>query len=529
MGDKDLFWLKFPISRRRFLQASSAAGLGAASLGLPGMSWSAEGGVLKVRDYSDISTLDPAYFIAVPEEVVMGAIYNKLVSYKPGREWGWQLEAAESMEQIDATHIKFTLRPGIMFTNGFGEMTAEDVKFSFERIIDPAMESPNKGDWGSLEGVEVTDTYSGVIVLKEAFQPLWNIALPYVVGNIISKKATEEAGGKFGNEPPCTSGPYTLKEWSPKQRTVLARNPDWNGAPAAFDEIQIFPIDDEKTAEIAFEAGDVDFTRISMSSLAQFEASPPADSTVEVFPSLYYVWVGMNMDNPKLQDPNVRKAIQLAIDVPSVVEAAYFGAAEPSTGIVAPGLVGHREQSLIPPEANMAEAKRLLAEAGLDGGLDLTLDILNKSTNVTAAQVMQAVMAEAGINLEIRLNESGSFWTLGDEKSGDRWKDIELVLNRFSMTPDPYYATQWFIQDQVGIWNWERFRSDEFDKLNLEGVSEQDDAKRAQIYQRMQDLMEESGAYRFITHESSPVAFHNSIVPALRPDGLPLLRYFAQS
>ena len=529
MAAKDMLWLKVPLSRRRFLQASSAAGLGAATLGLPRMSWSAKGGILKIRDYSDISTLDPAYFIAVPEEVVMGAIYNKLVSYKPGRTWEWQLEAAESIEQIDPTHIKFKLRPGIMYSNGFGEMSADDVKFSFERIIDPAVESPNKGDWGSLEGVEVTDQHSGVIVLKEAFQPMWNIALPYVVGNIISRKATEEAGGKFGNEPPCTSGPYTLKEWSPKQRTVLARNPDWQGEPAAFEEIQILPIDDEKTAEIAFEAGDVDFTRISMSSLAQFEASPPPNSTVEVFPSLYYVWVGMNMENPKLKDPRVRKAIQLAIDVPSVVEAAYFGAAEPSTGIIAPGLVGHRDKSLIPPEANIAEAKRLLADAGHGGGLDLTIDILNKSTNVTAAQVMQAVMAEAGINLEINLNESGAFWTLGDEKSGDRWKNVELILNRFSMTPDPYDATQWFIQDQIGIWNWERFRSDEFDQLNLQGVSEQDSDKRAEMYRRMQDIMEESGAYRFITHESTPVVFRNTIVPALRPDGLPLLRYFKKS
>ena len=98
----------------------------------------------------------------------------------------------------------------------------------------------------------------------------------------------------------------------------------------AFDEIQIFHIDDEKTAEIAFEAGEIDFTRVSLGSLERLKASPPANSTIAEFPSLYYVWIGMNLDNPKLQNKKLRQAIQHAIDVPSIMEAAYFGVAKPS-------------------------------------------------------------------------------------------------------------------------------------------------------------------------------------------------------
>jgi len=97
------------------------------------------------------------------------------------------------------------------------------------------------------------------------------------------------------------------------------------------------------------------------------------------------------------------------------------------------------------------------------------------------------------------------------------------------MTPDPYYATAWFTKAQVGIWNWERFRSDEFDALVNQAMVESDPDKRAAMYRKAQDLMEASGAYRFITHEATPVIYRDRIKPALRPDGLALLRYFKKA
>ena len=249
---------------------------------------------------------------------------------------------------------------------------------------------------------------------------------------------------------------------------------------------------------------------------------------LRVFPSLFYVWVGINLDNPKLADPRVRRALQTAIDVQSILDAAYFGEAEASTGIIAPGLIGHRARGKIPPTADFEKAKALLAEAGVED-LSLTLDVLNKNTNIAAAQVIQANLAQIGVDIEVNVHESGAFWTLGDEKAGDLWKSVELIMNRFSMTPDPYYATTWFTSEQIGIWNWERFRNSEFDNLHAAAKGMTDPAARARAYHRMQDLMEESGGYRFITHEATPVLFRDSIAPALRPDGLPLLRYFRKA
>ncbi len=513
-------------SRRRFLQTSGAVGLAAAAGIMPQIVYAQDKKILKVRTYADMRSLDPAHSQGIVDEEIQSSIYSKLVQYKPGREWGWELDAAEEIEQVDATHIRFKLKEGIMFTNGYGEMTAEDVKYSFERILDEGLESTNKPDWGTLKEVVVDGKYEGTIVFNEPYPPAWTIALPYIVGNIVSKKAWEENGGKVDTTTPTVSGPYMHKEWQPKQKTILVRNPDWHGGTAAFDEIHIYPIDDENTAQIAFESGDIDYTRLSLSAVANLKDAPPANSTVEEFPSLYYVWVGMNVENEVTANENLRKAIQHCIDVPSILQAAYFGAAEAATGIIAPGLIGHRPKSMVAPTMDIAKAKEYLAAAGMEGGASVTLDVLNKAANVTTAQVIQATCAQAGITVDVNLHESGAFWSLGDASAGERYKDVQMVLNRFSMAPDPSYATAWFITDQRGIWNWEWFSNPEFDKLEAAAKASSDPAARDEMYQKMQDMMEESGAYRFITHEATPVMYRNTIKPALRPDGLPLLRYF---
>ncbi|UWQ81587.1 ABC transporter substrate-binding protein (plasmid) [Leisingera sp. S132] len=516
-------WTKTAVGRRGFLKGATALGAAAAlPMGLGGRAMAAEGGTLRVRSYGDMQSIDPAFSKGVIDEEIHASIYNKLIQYKPGREWDWQMDAAAMIEQGDETHINFALRDDIGFTNGFGAMTAEDVKFSFERIVDEATDSPNKPDMGPLSHVEVTSEREGTIVLKEPFAPLWSIALPYITGNIVSKKAWEAASGKATTDPLAESGPYLRDSWSPKEKTVLKRNPDWKGEAPAWDTIEILPIDDENTAEIAFEAGELDFTRVSLGSVERYRAGVPNGGTLLEYPSLYYAWLGMNLDHPKLQNKKLRQAIQHAIDVPSVLEAAYFGAVEPSTGIIAPGLAGHRPQSLVPPQADFAKAAELLAESG-ETNVTVKLDTLNKTTFTTAAQVIQATLAQIGITVEVNVLESGAFWASADNE------DLQLVLNRYSMTPDPYYATSWFTTEQVGHWNWEQFSNDEFDKIHAEASQLTDLAKRDEMYRRAQDLMEESGAYRFLTHEATPVIHSAGVVPALRPDGLALLRYFGKA
>ncbi|SDL22288.1 peptide/nickel transport system substrate-binding protein [Modicisalibacter muralis] len=517
------------LDRRQFLKAGAASAAGVMAYGLPLSQaiWAAQGKVLRARSYADINKLDPGFYQNAYNVDVMNCIYSKLLHYQPGTQWGTELQAAESVEQVDPTHIRFRLKKGIMFTDGYGEMTAEDAKFSFERIIEH--NSPIAGDWGPLDHVEVEDDYTGVIVLKSPFVPLWNITLPYGAGHIVSKKAVLEVtenGGDFGMKPPCFSGPYVLSDWRPNQVVILTRNPEWNGPKPGFDEIHILPIGDPKTAETAYRAGDIDFTHVSLSSLEQIKAEPLPDTALEERPSLYYVYVGMNTDHPKLKDINVRRAVQWAINVPQLLEVGYFGQADVATGMIAPGLVGHRDQALVPPEGDLEKARQYLAEAGAEG-LTLHIDVLNESKFTTMAEMLQAQLGQVGITLEIDVQDPGSFWTIGMESEGQRWKDMQLIIQRFSMVPDPYYATTFFTCDQVGEWNWERFCSKRFDKLNAEAVAITDESKRAKMYHEMQDIMENSGAYRFLTHEGAPYIYRESIMtPATRPDGRPLYRFY---
>jgi peptide/nickel transport system substrate-binding protein len=94
------------------------------------------------------------------------------------------------------------------------------------------------------------------------------------------------------------------------------------------------------------------------------------------------------------------------------------------------------------------------------------------------------------------------------------------------MLPDPFYATAWFTTDQVGVWNWERFSHAEFDDLHRRATIELDPVERDRMVRLAQDLMEESGAYRFLLHGTFPTIWRDGIRPALRPDGQPLFRYF---
>src|SRR5699024_3203274 len=170
------------------------------------------------------------------------------------------------------------------------------------------------------------------------------------------------------------------------------------------------------------------------------------------------------------------------------------------------------------------KAREYLQKAGVSN-LKLTIDCLNQSTFTTVAQVVQAQLAQIGIQLQVNVQDPGSFWTIGMESEGSRWKKMQLIVQRFSMVPDPYYATTFFTCDQVGVWNWERFCSNRLDELNDKAVTVSDKDERAKLYYKMQDLMEESGAYRFLTNGATPLMYRDSIMTAAtRPDGRPLYR-----
>ena len=153
-----------------------------------------------------------------------------------------------------------------------------------------------------------------------------------------------------------------------------------------------------------------------------------------------------------------------------------------------------------------------MRDAGVSG-LELTLNTLNDQTRMLAAQIVQSNLGDVGVDVKVVPLESGPWWSLGQESKGDAWKDAELWMMRYGSGADPYEPFQWFRREQVGIWNWERWSDDEFEALYEQGVSEVDPAKRETIYLRMQEIMEETGAYVWLTHEPEIFVHRDTVDP----------------
>ena len=512
------------ISRRHFMQAAAFAGTAGLSGVFPGMSFAQDGRKLTVRFNRDFDSLDPGFYVGGhPNNDVNWCCMPSLVHYgfRDGQATWIPSPFVESVVARDSTHIDFRLKQGLMWSNGFGELTTDDVAFSYERMTT----SEWKSDYVAFDRVDIMDRYSGTIVLNQPFAPFMNTTLASGTGIILSRKATESVGGKFTTEVPATCGPYVYA-WTQGQHVKLTRNPEWTGDAPYFDSIDALIVTEDDSAALAFEAGELDCTQISSEALARYKEKPPADSALTVAGALQYMWLGMNTEHPKLKDLRVRRAIQSAVDQASIIQGAYAGTAEASYGVVSPGLVGKRDSAGYSHDPGMARS--LIEEAGASG-LELTLRTLNNQERILAATIIQANLAEVGINVTVMPLDAGPFWEMGQESKGDTWKDLEIWIMRFGSGPDPYEPFQWFIRDQVGIWNWERWSSDEFEELFKMGIEEVDSNERAKIYTRMQEIMEETGAYVWLTHEPEVFIHRSDISAKFAPSGEMQLPYFSRT
>ena len=508
--------LNWRTDRRGFLAAGGAT---LAGLALPAnFAWAADGDTLRLRVTADFQVLDPKGIIGELDEIVPRCTQVALVRLGDMRDGNkWVPWGAEKIDWIDPTKIGFTLREGLVWTNGFGPVTAEDVKFSFERIAHS--DSAWAYQFEKLDHVEVVDARNGIIHLTEAFAPFMVIALPYYGGNIVCKAAVEGVGGSYTTENPAECGPFLFTAWEQNQKVTLTANPDWTGLKPAFSTIEIYIVTDDQAALLAYEADAFDFTRLAVSATAEVKAAMPEGAALIEAQSTRYAWLTINMNAEPLKDLRVRQAIQYAYDGEAVLLGAYDGLTSRATGVIQPSGPFARASNLIAVR-DVEKAKALLAEAGVS---DLTLKLvaLTDSTTQAIAQIIQANLAEAGISVEIEPTEDAAYWALGDKTAGEDYKSLELVLMNFAGGIDPTENLVWFRPDQIGVYNWSFFDSPEFEALYQQGLVEQDEGKRKAIFNEMEDLMEGSGGFVFICFEPY-IAIHNAnLRPVILADGHP--------
>ena len=466
------------VNRRTLLQLTGALAAGAAL-----RPWRASGQdpkVLRVRSYSDLQVLDPLDRLAQPEGDIMDAIFSNLVKAKPGEIWDWQLDAAELIEQIDDTHIDFTLRQGIQFTDGFGELTADDVKYSFERIADPKNELPYRDDWAVLDHVEVKDRYSGTIVLKEPFAPLWTISLVRGSGSILSQEG--DGSRSAASSPPSrrpASGPYVLQGVAAQAEDDSRAQPGLLRAPR--------PISTRSTSTRSrtrrpprSRSRRASWTtpRSACRSLPALQANLPADARIVERPAMSYVWLGMNVDNPAL--------------------AGHPGApGDPEGGRCRCRARGrllrrrralHRDHRARPARASRRRATQARPR-GRKGAARPRRARSSLDSHARSPEQDRAHLGRPGDPGEPRRGRhqrrrsrrtipapSGRSATRRRATAG-RTSSCSCSASRCS--PDPSFATAWFTPEQIGVWNWERFNSPEFGELHTRAIVEIDPDKRA--------------------------------------------------
>ena len=231
---------------------------------------------IAVRIDRDAEVLDPAFRSGLQDGNICRAVFQRLYTVATGDTVAFIPDAASDLKQVSPTVVEFTLKPGQMFTGGYGEMTAEDVKFSFERFaVVPVggKESPYKGDWVDLKEVEVTGKYTGRIVMQKPRAALMLIAIGGVSGSVVCKKAVLEKGAGYGTAP-IGSGPMVVDSFEKQRGVVLKRNPDFKGAPSGYAELAVRYVQDPKTAELSLRSGELDFALMPPQAAAPLRSAP---------------------------------------------------------------------------------------------------------------------------------------------------------------------------------------------------------------------------------------------------------------
>lgn len=460
-------------------------------------------------------TLDPAFLQrSISEWPIMDSIFSGLVKYKPGT-YEVVPDLAEDWEfSEDNTVITFYLKKGIKFHKGYGKLTAEDVEFSFERIIDPDNGSPEAQSFSKLKDVKVIDDYTIQLVLSEPMARLFTSTLPYNAGLIVSKKAVQEMGREEFSSNPIGSGPYQFEDWKVDNSIVLTRFEDYFNENAYIEEINFIPMTEQMSQELALRSGEIDFGEVSLENFEKIKDQK--DLKAETYPDLAFQFIAFNVKNAPMDNPYLREALRYIIEPEEIIIGVFADQAELAYSWLLPDMLGYKKLS----HKNLEDIGRekvldLLKKAGYPNGEGLELKYVTDSNDErrTIATLIQAQLAEFNIQLEVEAMEIGpkiEAWQNGD---------YHITYSRFGNTVDPGYCSQWFLSRQVGKWNLMHWSNEEYDNLWEQAEKTMDKQKRGQIYKEMQTIVDNENIAVWVTHGVKTPTWNDDYEVTYTPSG----------
>ncbi|MCM3171842.1 MULTISPECIES: ABC transporter substrate-binding protein [Paenibacillus] len=438
----------------------------------------------------DVNGLDPGFLTENAQ--VVDNIFDTLV--KRDAEEKLVPGLATSWSQIDDTTWQFKLREGVTFTNGEA-FNADAVKYSLDRVLDPANNAPTASYVSTIQEVNVVDEYTVNVVTKKP-DPLVPTRFNRYPTEIVPPKYAEEVGQEQFAQKPIGTGPYQFVSWDKGSNVVLEANPNYWGGEPDVKKVTFRSIPEASTRVSALLNGEVDLiTAVSPEDREKIESSSTARlSTVERAGNTVYV--GFKTDVKPFDDPKVRQALNYAIDVKSIVDKVLQGAAVQTNSLIGPkdfGYAGEPEGYSYDPE----KAKQLLAEAGYPNGFSATLDTVSwyiKNTDV--AQVIAEQLKAVGVNIKVNNVESSVYRTL---VPAGKQSDMYVLGWSSTNTLDADAAIYAILRSGE---SYSTYANKDVDAKLDEARSVTDEAKRKQLYQEIQDEVLKDAPRIFLYQEN---------------------------
>ncbi|GIX10087.1 ABC transporter substrate-binding protein [Elioraea sp.] len=413
---------------RRTMRGIVMAAAGAIALVATGEAFAqAPRNTLVVLREIDADRYDPHKVTAFAAGEVIYMMTDTLVSMdwdqttiRPGLAKSWTVSE-------DGRLYTFNLRDDVTFCDG-RRMTAHDVVYSLNRWIDPATRSPVRWRAGPVKEIRAKDDVTVEYELNEPFAELLFQLTLYFAG-VIDRNAVERLGDNFGTQGFNGTGPYCWVSWTPRQDLVLQKHPTYNWGPPIYqnpspqiERVIWRVIPDPNTRIAALQTGQGDATQyIPTFALEALKRVP--GMTVQRQPN-YFVdfFMGFKVDKPVVNDPVIRRAVNLAVDRDAMVQATFFGAADPMRSLIHPAAPGFDPEAKAKhPGHDPAEARRILDEAGWRPGPDgirvkdgqrasFLVYAIATQTNRQMTESMQADLRRVGIEMRIQMFDATVAW-----------------------------------------------------------------------------------------------------------------------
>jgi peptide/nickel transport system substrate-binding protein len=418
---------------------------------------------------------------------------------------------AESFEvSDDGTVFTFHLREDAKFADGT-PITAHDYKYTFDRamtgpgyigLLTPFMALESADDVQVLDDFTLQITTSRPAALTETI-------IAFQVFGALSQ-ATAEAhatdddpwADEWHRTNANASGPYVITEWNAGTEYRFEPNPNYWRGPDFFQNSGVIfrVVPDSATRIQLLRAGDVDVALgIPYSDLTDLEADP--NVAIHAIPTTRIYHLGMNLNAAPFDDVRVRQAISMAIPYETIVENVIFGYGSQPTSPIPLGMEAHTAEFWTYDEANLAEARTLLEEAGYGEGLELELTVPQEDqTRVDAAVWVQSGLAEIGVDVNINAVPTAEFSELINSH------ELPLFIQEwYSWGNDPFYQLTWnFKCDSFP--NFVNYCNEELDEIIEAGTFSRDPAEREELARRAQEILAEDAPWALLYQPSWIVA-----------------------